>query len=159
MVAGLNASEVWDEPGAAKLVMPTDGTPRESHDGNMRGRGVVVLDATRILAMILPYAPAIRRGTLLRARGREASRVSLDSVFWQQFTNTHFECAGNGMQLEDRDVPHAALDPRHVRAVQAGVVGKLLLRQTTLHANRADSVSDLSEQGLRGPSHAPMLGR
>lgn len=68
-----------------------------------------------------------------------------ESVLWEQLPNGYFECAGNGLQLQQRDISHSPLDPRHVRAVQAGVVGKVFLRQATPDANLADSISDLPE--------------
>ncbi len=89
--------------------------------------------------------------------GDESGLEGLESVFWQQFPNRHFECPRNGLELQNRDVPHAALDPRHVGAVQTGVVGKLFLRQTALQPNLPDSISHLAEQRQRGPGHAPML--
>lgn len=71
----------------------------------------------------------------------------------------HLEGASDRLELQKGDIPLAALYARHVRAVQSGSVGEFFLGQSPSDANLADSVPDLSEQGLQGPGHAPMVRR
>lgn len=81
------------------------------------------------------------------------------SVFGEQLANWDFQGFGNGLKLQNGEIPNSAFDPRHVRPVEPRGVSQGLLGEATRSPGSPDSIPNLAEQGWRGFGHAPMLDR
>ena len=103
-------------------------------------------------------APAIHsRSARVRSTslGRQPLGNSIRSgatveLTWEQVTNAHTQRAGEPNQVKSRAVADTPLDPAHVAAPQAGLVGEGFLRNPLLLAEFADPVAQRPECGVLG---------
>ena len=82
------------------------------------------------------------------------------SLFRKQFSNANVKGLGKSKQVKRRTVSHAALDPAHVAAPDAGPIRKIFLGNLAFVSQVTDAITQLLEGRMPGGlaslrGHAP----
>lgn len=91
----------------------------------------------------------IARGAI----GRKLQRCrkfadSLPGRLGEQLGKRDPECAGDHLQVQDRDVPLSAFDGADERSVQIALLAEIVLGQVSGDAVLADPIADSAEEAL-----------
>ena len=78
----------------------------------------------------------------------------------QEIAGADAQAAANAHQANNRQVVLAPFDATHIAAIDTGLVGQTLLRETFLRTQRADSSANCNQDGVTsrmrgGSSHNP----